>query len=148
MDPKKGITVVGVQVGTRHLAEGSPVWIWDGPDSLLEIEHRGQRARVPREVVALSPVKAPSLAELQALDACFGGASELFETEHRDDSRYFSIERCKAHGRRFLRDVQGGIAMYERLTLLDEHDDEAPERVWRKYHDLSSDWLNALGRSR
>ncbi|HEY3667299.1 MAG TPA: hypothetical protein VGL19_14930 [Polyangiaceae bacterium] len=147
MDPKRGITVVTVQVGSRQVSEDSQVWVWDSDESLLEIECRGQRGRVPRSAVAFSPVPAPTLAVLQRLDACFGGASELFEVEHQDPTRYFSIERCKAHQRRFLRSSRGGVAMYERLTLLEERDDGAPDDVWNRYHAMSNNWLNWLGRS-
>jgi len=147
MEPKRGITVVAVQVGARQVSEDSQVWVWEDSDSLLEIECRGQRGRVSRDTIAFSPVRAPALAELQQLDACFGGAATLFEVEHQDDARYFSIEHCKAHQRRFLRATRGSVAMYQRLTLLDERDDEAPDQIWSRYQARSDNWLNWQGRS-
>ena len=151
MDPKKGITLRDVQVGTKQVSADSPVWILadaTGRSDVVEVEYKGQRGFVPRESVAFSPVPAASLVALRELDACFGGAPELFETEQQDDARYFSVRRCKAHGRRFLHDMQGGIAMYERITLLDADDSATPEDVWAKYHGRSTDFLSSLGRTR
>lgn len=89
----------------------------------------------------------PSLDELRKLDACFGLPDKAFEREHIDHDWYFEIVRCKAHGRRFLRDVRGGIAMYTRLTLLTEADTGSPKDIWKKYHGMADSDLIRQGRS-
>jgi len=134
-----------VTVGGRELPAGTPVWSHGGGD----IEHRDQHARVDASAFVTLPVRAPSLDAVRALDACFGLGPDAFEIEHADDASYWSIARCKAHGRRFLRDMRGGVAMYESTTLVEDAErDDDPETLWRRYHAMPIDLLFHLGRTR
>jgi hypothetical protein len=144
-DPVKAMLVRPVAVGGRELAPGTPVWCHRSATG-VEIEHHGKRARVDADAVVDAPVRGASLDQLRELDACFGLPPEAFEVEHEDTTSYYSIARCK-HGRRFLRDLRGGAAMYETTTLLDDSDDGPPGAIWRRYHAMPIDWLLYLGRT-
>jgi hypothetical protein len=133
-----------VVVGGRELAAGTEVW----RHASGEIEHRGKMARVPPDALVDAPVRAPSLDALHALDGCFGLGDDAFDIEHEDSRNHFSIVRCKAHRRRFLRDLRGGVGMYESMTLLEDTENESsPEDVWRRYHAMPIEWLFYLGRT-
>jgi hypothetical protein len=139
-----------IQVGEVDVRPGSHVWRLSEPEAgrvLVEVK-KGKSGRVPASAIVASPVPGPGLDALKEKDACFGEtAPGAFVVEHADSERYFSIERCSAHGRRFLRDLCGGIASYERLTLLLDEDDDEPEAVWARYHAMADDWLNVQGRT-
>ena len=83
-----------------------------------------------------------------ALDECFFAPPEEFETVHHSQQWYFEILRCKRHGNLFLRDVKGGIAMYERFIFVGQDPDSSYEDIWRRFHWLSDDELNWQGIAR
>lgn len=93
------------------------------------------------------PVRGPGLQALRQLDTCFGLDDEAFESEYVDQDWYFEILRCKAHGRRFLRDIRGSSALYSRLTLLREEDAGSPKDIWSRYHSLPDSQLLLCGRT-
>lgn len=92
-------------------------------------------------------VKRPELEDLRKLDPCFGQPDEAFETEHLSAEHYFELLRCRAHGRRFLRDVRGSVAMYTTLTLLQEDEEGTPDEIWTRYHSKSHSRLMLEGRT-
>ncbi len=144
-DPTRAMLICSVTIGGLELAAGTEVW----RHTSGEIEHRGKTARVPSDVLVDAPVRAPSLEVLRTHDGCFGLEADAFDIEHHDARNCFSIIRCKAHRRRFLRDLRGGIAMYESMTLLEDIENtSSPENVWRRYHAMPIDWLLYLGRTR
>jgi hypothetical protein len=146
-EPTKAMLLRAVVVGGREIPAGTGVWLHRSGRE-CEIEHRGKRSRVAEDAIVDLPVAAPTLERLRELDACFGLAADAFDVEHDDAASFYSIVRCKAHGRRFLRDLRGGIASYETVTLLEDADDTAsPEDVWRRIHAMPLDWLHHLGRT-
>jgi hypothetical protein len=148
VEPKRGLVITPVEIDGIPVRSDTHVWILASEAGHLTVEYRNQVATLPRDVVVECPVQGPSLEQLRALDECFGRGSDAFEDEHVDAEHYFVIQRCKAHGRRFLRDIRGTIATYERLTLLEAEDHESPGAVWRRYHAMSDDWLVREGRTR
>jgi hypothetical protein len=146
-EPRRAITVRTVEIDGRTIPADTHVWLLDGDGAFLEIEHKGRGGRVPADSVAACPVKAPSLEDLKKLDPCFGCSGEAFAVEHADPSSYFQILCCRAHGKRFLRHLRGGFAMYERQTLLRDTDDGDAQQIWARYQGVSDDWLNWEGRS-
>jgi hypothetical protein len=147
MEPKRGITIRPVELGDATLAVDTSVWILRELDGSLEVEHRDARGCVPRDAIAQSPVPRLPLEELRKRDPCFGLEETAFVVEHKDGERWYSIERCKAHGRRFLRDARGSAALYERVTLLDDSERGSFLSIWSRYHAMSDDWLNVVGNS-
>lgn len=112
-----------------------------------QIEYRRWRGLVPVTALARYPIESPSLDELRALDPCFGLAEDAFVVEHADAARYFEIVRCRAHGRRFLRDTRGTVGWYTVLTLLRDDERGPPADIWRRYHSLDDGLLRLEGRS-
>jgi hypothetical protein len=106
-----------------------------------EVEYRGIRGRIREDTVVPYPVPRPDLAELRQLDPCFGLPDEHFELECRSNEHYCEILKCRAHGRRFLRDVRGTSAWYSTTTLLDEDEDGEPDAIWSRHHGKSHSWL-------
>lgn len=146
MEPTAGLVVRPAALGGRELRPDTYVWVWAVTDREVEIEYRNQRGLVPRDAVVSTPVTRPSLEVLRQLDPCFGLDRDAFVIEH-EDPRWFFLLRCKAHGRRFLSDARGGIAQYERVTLLEDSEANDTEGVWRRCHAMSDDYLNLLGRT-
>jgi hypothetical protein len=145
-DPEQALTLRPITVGRKSVPADTLVWVFGRSGNLVEVEFKDERDFVADDALVPHPVPRPDLEALRLLDACFGLPDEAFTCEHHDE-RYFRILRCKAHGRRFLDDVRGGIAMYGRLTLLQESDDGSPGEIWAQYHSVSDDWLNLQGRS-
>lgn len=115
--------------------------------STLEVEYRDRRGTIPADALVAYPVKGPTVEELRKLDLCFGLSDDAFDVEHRSQEHFYAILRCRAHGRRFLRDTRGSFAWYSRTTLLRDDDDGPPDDIWAKYHWKSDSWLMLEGRS-
>jgi hypothetical protein len=147
-DPDKALTLRSVTIGRKNVAADHEVWVFGRSGSSVDVEYRGERGRVAADALAALPITGPDLEQLRQLDACFGLPDEAFESVHLDIDRYFEIVRCRAHGRRFLRDTCGGVAMYTRTILLEDTDEGSPADIWSKYHYLSDNWLSLLGRTR
>src|SRR5262249_47378771 len=140
-EPDKALTLRPITVGRRSVPADEIVWVFGRSGGTADVEYKNERGTVAADALVAYPVPSPGLDRLRALDACFGLPDEAFEREHIDDRNYFEIVRCRAHGRRFLRDTRGTIAWYQRLTLLDESDDGDPAHVWARYHRMSDSWL-------
>lgn len=136
-----------VEIAGAAVPAGSHVWLLGVSGDEWEVEHGTRRGRVPRPAILECPVARPSLERLRALDACFGRDRDAFAEEHVDRQRYFTILRCKAHGALFLDDTRGTLAWYGRITLLDPADGDDWQAIWVRYHALSDDLLNHLGRT-
>jgi hypothetical protein len=147
MNPEQAVTLVSLTLDGKTVQAYEIVWVLNRSGGQAEIEHRDRRGRVAESVLVPYPVKGPGIEVLRQLDPCFGLGPEAFTDEHRDQERYFTILRCKAHGRRFLDDTRGGFAMYSRLTLLLEDDDGSPRDIWSKYHGMSDSQLLLEGRT-
>ena len=145
-DPQQALTLRPITVGRQSVPADTLVWVLGRSGDLAEVEFKDERGFVAEDALVPHPVPRRDLEALRLLDACFGLPDDAFTCEHHDE-RYFRILSCKAHGRRFLEDVRGGIAMYGRLTLLEESDDGSPGEIWARYHSVSDDWLNLQGRS-
>lgn len=126
------------------LEAGRPVWIVGLPEcGRVAIEADGRPATVPAGSVTESPIPAPSLDALRAVDDCFGRSRRHFVQEHESRECGFCLFRCRKHGRLFLEDMRGGVGVYTRLILLAESSGD-PEALWSRYHAMSDDWLNHL----
>lgn len=146
-DPEQALTLRPVTIGSKTLPAGERVWVWGRSSGFADVERGDHRGKVPEDALTAYPVEPPSLDALRKLDACFGLPDVAFECEHIDHDRYFEIVRCKAHGRRFLRDVRGGILMYTRLILLTDADTGSPLDIWKKYHWIADSLLTREGRT-
>jgi hypothetical protein len=147
MEATRGVLLRGASIGRHSVAPGTAVWIVATRGELREVEYRDARAVLPANDVATSPVARPTEAQLRRLDKCFGLPEEAFTKVHLDAEHLFMIQKCKAHGRLFLRDTRGTIGLYERVTLLKPEDSEDWLTVWSRYHQMSDDWLNLGGRT-
>ncbi len=146
-DPIQAMTLVEVDIEGRSLPPHTVVWVWGKSGGQAQIEYRRWRGLVPVTALTRYPVDGPTLEELRKLDPCFGLPDEVFDAVERDDRNYFEILRCRAHGRRFLRDTRGTIGWYSIVTLLDEDDRRTPEEIWRRYHSMDDGELRLAGRS-
>jgi hypothetical protein len=147
MEPKQGLLICDASIGNHSLPPDTPVWILGTRGEMREVEYRDARGVVPSGSVVESPVPRPTDAQLRDLDTCFGLSEAAFHEVHLDRENYFAIQRCRAHGRLFLRDTRGTVAWYERTTLLGPEESEDWISIWRRYHGLSDDWLNLKGRT-
>jgi hypothetical protein len=145
--PEQALTLRPVTIGSKTVPADERVWVWERSSGFADVEHGDHRGKVPEDALTSYPVPPPSLGELRRLDACFGLPDAAFEREHIDHDWYFEILRCKAHGRRFLRDVCGGVLMYTRLILLTDEDKGSPKEIWQRYHRHSDSWLHRQGRT-
>jgi hypothetical protein len=146
-EPTQALTLRPITVGRKSVPADSLVWVLRRMGTTAEVEIQDERGTVPADALVDYPAAGPGLDRLRALDPCFGLPDEAFDNEHLDPRYYFTIVRCRAHGRRFLRDVRGGIGMYEVLTLLDESDQGSPFEIWTRYHNRSHAWLMWQGRT-
>jgi Lon protease-like protein len=145
--------VRSLEVGGRRALAGSYAWnLGPASDGRVLIELRGTRlhgvtAAVPQDALRDCPVPAPALEQLCRLDPCFALPVEDLVTEEINRELQFTLLRCKPHGRLFLEDLRGSIAMYTRLILVEPAaaEQESSAEIWRRYHELSDDWLNHLG---
>ena len=146
-DPKRGLTTRDLELDGARLAADEVVWVHARTNDLVEIEHRNRFGKVPADAVVPYPVPGPGLESLRQLDACFGLSDDAFHIEHASSKRCYSLVRCRAHGRRFLQDLRGGIAMFTLTTLLEDDEPGEPDAIWSKYHALSDSRLRLLGRT-
>jgi hypothetical protein len=147
MQPKRFLTLHSISLGNKTITADEVVWVIKQSMDSCEIEYKGLCGIVSNSALTEYPVPRPSVDKLREHDLCFGLSESAFTTEHIDADLYFSIIRCKAHGRRFLVDVRGGIAMYEVTTLLEDDDDGSPREIWSKYRSMSVSWLFLKGRT-
>jgi len=146
-DPEQAITLRAVEVGGKHVAADEVLWVHARKDGHAEVEYRGRRGRVPLDAILPYPVRGPRLEELQKLDACFGSSDEAFTIEHDSAEHWYRIIQCRAHGRRFLRDMRGTIGLYWTTTLLNDDEEGSPDEIWARYHGKSHGWLMLEGRT-
>lgn len=150
MEPRRYIVTQDINTGGVTLRRGAYVWVHEPEaQSQLTVEFKGRLyPNVDGTMLAPTPVPPPSIGQLIQRDACFAGDITAFEEIYRDDERYFSVYRCKAHGACFLEDTQTGIGWYSRFIFLGALDDVTPEsllRLWKRYHAISTDLLNLDG---
>jgi hypothetical protein len=146
-DPKPALTVRPIKLDGKFVPAYERVWVWSRSGGYAEVEFREQRGTVPEDALLPYPVRGPELQVLRQLDPCFGLADEAFECEHIDRESFFEILRCKAHGRRFLRDTRGMIGWYSMLTLLHEDEEGSPKDIWSRYHLMPDSQLLLDGRT-
>ncbi|MFN7952358.1 MAG: hypothetical protein U0610_11585 [bacterium] len=146
-DPIQAMTVREVEIDGKRLPPHTVVWVWGKSAGQAQIEFKKWRGLVPVTALVRYPVESPPLEELRKLDGCFGMPDEAFEVVHRDDVHCFELLRCRAHGRRFLRDTRGTIGWYSIVTLLRDDERGAPEDLWRRYHAQDDSELRLAGRS-
>jgi hypothetical protein len=146
-DPKRGLTIREVELDGARIAADEVVWVHARGNEFVEIEHRNRHGKVPADAVVPYPVKGPDLETLRQLDRCFGLTDDAFTAEHVSAKHCYTLVRCRAHGRRFLQDLRGGIAMFTLLTLLEDDEPGAPDEIWSKYHSISDSRLRLLGRT-
>lgn len=137
-----------VEIAGKELGPDQVVWVHARGSSAAEVEYRGRHGRIPLDAIVPYPVKGPGLVQLRELDGCFGEPDEAFVVEHQSAEHLYEILRCRAHGKRFLRDTRGTIAWYSTLTLLGDDEDEPPDAIWARYHGKSNGWLMLEGRTR
>lgn len=123
------------------------VWVLRADSDRAEVEFKGERGHIRLDCLASYPIPRPTLEQIRKMDPCFDLPETAFATDYLDETRFFALVRCKAHGRRFLRDTRGGVGMYTLTTLLEPGDDGAPAEIWAKYHSCSDSWLFHQGRS-
>lgn len=146
-DPTQAITLHEVEIDGQVLPARTVVWVWGKSGGEAQIEWKRWRGLVPVTALARYPVESPPLEVLRELDGCFGLPEVAFEVVHADATNYFEIVRCRAHGRRFLRDTRGTVGWYSVLTLLRDDDRGSPEEIWRRYHARDDSLLRLEGRS-
>jgi hypothetical protein len=146
-DPKQGLTIRELELDGAHIAADEVVWVHSRTNQLVEIEHRNRHGKVPADAVVPYPVKGPDIETLRRLDPCFGLTDDAFEAEHVSAKHCYTLVRCRAHRRRFLQDLRGGIAMFTLLTLLEDNEPGAADEIWSKYHSISDSRLRLLGRT-
>jgi hypothetical protein len=147
-EPKQALTIRGVDIGGKHVPADQVVWVHARGQEYAEVEYRERRGRVPLDAIVAYPVTGPELPALQKLDPCFGLSDEAFEREHISAEHFYELLRCRAHGRRFLRDVRGTSAWYSTTTLLADDEEGEPDEIWARYHWQSHSWLMLSGRTR
>lgn len=91
------------------------------------------------------PAPKPTLAQLEKVDPCFGKPPVAFVEWVNDEEKGYRILTCRAHGHVFLEDRRGAEVGTERLIFIGKADESEYESLWRKYHAMSDDALNALG---
>ena len=146
-DPKKGLTIRDIELDGVRVAADEVVWVHARSDEFVEIEHRNRHGKVAADAVVPYPVNGPGLEALRQLDACFGLSDDAFEAEHVSAKHCYTLLHCRAHRRRFLQDLRGGIAMFTLLTLLEDDEPGTPDEIWSKYHAVSDSRLRLLGRT-
>jgi hypothetical protein len=140
-EPQQALTIRDVDIGGRRVPPDQVVWVHRRGSGYVDVEYRGARGKVLEGALVPYPVPRPPLEELQQIEPCFGLADEHFEVECRSQEHYYEILRCRAHGRRFLRDARGTHAWYSTTTLLDEDEEGEPDDIWARYHWRSDSWL-------
>jgi hypothetical protein len=145
--PEKAITIRDVEIAGKPVVADQVVWVHGRTGDFAEIEYRNARGRIRADAIVSYPVKGPGLEELRKLDPCFGLPDDAFESEHVSADHYYERLRCRAHGRPFLRDTRGTIAMYSTLTLLKDDEEGGPDDIWARYHGKSDSKLMLEGRT-
>lgn len=145
--PGRGWVLRAVELDGEPLPLDAEVAVHRRDARWAEVAFDGRRGRVPSDAVGDEPYAGPPLEALRRLDACFGLPDAAFARVYIDRDNFFEVVRCRAHGRRFLRDVVGTFAQRTRLTLLADGDPDAPLDVWRAYHDQTDAWHARRGRT-
>ncbi len=147
MEPKQGMMTQEVTVSGITLKQADYVWILGRVENgRIPVEYRNNIITIPENIVLQCPVPAPNLNDLRKSDDCFGRSADYFTEEYKSERYWFRLLKCKKHGKLFLEDTRGEIAMYTR-TILVTNTTENPETIWRQYHSMSDDWLNYQGRA-
>ena len=145
MEPKQGIITREVACSGITLKLADYVWILGmAENGRIPVEYKNHMTTVPENHVIQCPVPRADLDDLRKKDDCFGRPGDYFTEEFNSERYWFRLLRCKRHGRLFLEDTRGGIAMYTRMILVTSTDED-PETIWNQYHSMSDDWLNHLG---
>ena len=145
MEPQRGIVIRQVHVDGKTIDQSKYVWLLGSPSNgVVSIEINNMKHFIPQDAVVSCPVPSPSVDALRTIDECFGKSESHFDVLHKSQEKWFRILRCKAHGRLFLEDTRGGAAIYDRLIMV-EDDQEDFKAIWSRYHSMSDDWLNYLG---
>jgi hypothetical protein len=147
-EPKRVLTIRDVEIDGVSVRADELVWMHGEKGDSIEVEYRDHRGRIPADAVVPYPVRGPALEELRKLDPCFGLPDEAFVVEHMRHEHLYELLRCRAHGRRFLRDTRGTFAWYSLTTLLRDEDDGPPDDLWARYHWMSDSRLMLEGRTR
>ena len=152
MEPQRVLIVEAVSLPDgRELPRWSYVWkMAEAEGGSILVEHRDREYRIPADRAVDTPVPSPPQDRLVALDPCFENLGPGFEEVLRNNDNMFAVHRCP-HGRYFLEDARGGIAMYTLWIFLGEVDDPSVdrlERLWSDFHRLPSDAIFHLGLGR
>jgi len=146
MEPKRGMIIRDFTGRNLALRASDDVWILGPPeDGYVLVEKKNKQEKIPEHTVVDIPVPSPEINELRKKDDCFGRSAKHFKEVYKSDKDMFRLLRCKRHGKLFLDDTRGGLAMYSRLILVDdENANESPETIWNRYHSMPDDWLQYL----
>lgn len=149
MEPVRVLIVEPVTLKDgQELKPWSYVWtIGQAQGDRVTIEHRNREYRIPGRCVAEVPVPPPSMEQLCAMDPCFAEVGKDFTEIYRDESRLFSVHRCR-HGNHFLEDVRGGVGMFIIWIFLGSLSDQSTgslEALWSQYHKMPHDAIFYLG---
>jgi len=144
-EPFRAMAVEEITASKFRIPRWSYVWCFDElSKAAAVVEFKGKRTTVSSKMLVKTPVRQADAETLEARDPCFGQKLSSFVEVHRDAENLFQIFRCKAHNNYFLNDVQGGIAMYARLTFLGKIESPSEQeffRLWREFHYKSTDRL-------
>lgn len=143
MEPKRVMMIRDITGRNLALRASDDVWILGPPeDGFIFVEKKNKQEKIPEHAVMEVPVPPPDIDELRKKDDCFGRSDEHFKEVYRSDMYMFRFLQCKRHGKFFLDDTRGGLAMYSRLILVDDdYAKESPETIWNRYHSMPDDWL-------
>ena len=146
MEPKRGMIIRDITGRNLVLRAADYVWILGPPEEgCVLVEKKNKQEKIPGQAVVDIPVPVPDIKELRKKDDCFGRSDKHFKEVYRSEMHMFRLLRCKRHGKLFLEDTRGGVAMYNRLILLaDDDTNESPETIWSRYHSMPDEWLKYL----
>jgi len=146
MEPKRGMIIRDITGRNLALRASDDVWILGPPENgYVLIEKKNKQEKIPGHTVVEIPVPSPDIEELRQKDDCFGRSAEHFNEVYKSEMNMFRLLRCKRHGKLFLDDTRGGLAMYNLMVLVDDkYSKDTPETIWNRYHSMPDDWLRYL----
>lgn len=149
MEPRRILVIDSIPLNNgQFLQQWTYVWkLEEELCGMVLIEHKNHEYKIPANQTVETPVPAPSMDRLTALDPCFVDLKRNLQEVYRNDSYMFIIYSCP-HGNYFMEDTQGGIAMFNRwiyLSRVDDLSDDNLKRLWSKYHNLPYDALYYMG---
>jgi len=144
MEPVRIFIPERIVVGSSSINGSSHAWLLEKDEQRSVIEFNNKRYAIPNDSYCSSPVPAPDGDVLERLDSCFLKPMDHFEAIVSSKENYYRILKCREHGKFFLEDYRGGIAMYHRLIFLGESLDGTPSQIWKRFHAVSDDELNYL----